>query len=122
MGLIECIIISTLRKLGRANLDRLAKIVFLVDRFGDLQAFNWDRIDLVITSPDLIGSVEQLTRNGVIRNIGDFLTLVNNDYDPGCGWIGSTVESTINYVLKKYGQLSDSELDDIVESVYEGVY
>ncbi|BDR92745.1 hypothetical protein [Vulcanisaeta souniana] len=122
MGLIECIIISTLKKLGRTSLDRLAKIVFLVDRFGDLQALNWDRIDLVITSPDLIGTVEQLTRNGVIKNIGDFLTLANNDYDPGCGWIGNTVESTINYVLEKYGQLSDGELDDIVESVYEGVY
>ncbi|ADY01041.1 hypothetical protein VMUT_0831 [Vulcanisaeta moutnovskia 768-28] len=122
MSLIECIVVSALRRLGRVSLDRLAKVIFLVDKLGGFDTFNWDRIDLVITSPEFISVIEQLTKTGVVKTIGDFIIPLNNDYDPGCGWLENTVQSIIDYVIKKYGGLSDGELDDVIESIMEGVY
>ncbi len=122
MGLIECIVVDALRRLGRVSLDRLAKIVFLVDRLGGFEAFNWDRIDLVLTSPEFISVIERLVKAGVVKTVGDFVIPIDNDYDPGCGWLENSVKSTINYVINKYGGLSDGELDDVVDSIMEGVY
>ncbi|ADN51802.1 hypothetical protein [Vulcanisaeta distributa] len=122
MGLIECIVVDALRRLGRVSLDRLAKIVFLVDRLGGFEAFNWDRIDLVLTSPEFISVIERLVKSGVVKTMGDFVIPIDNDYDPGCGWLENSVKSTINYVVSKYGGLSDGELDDVVDSIMEGVY
>jgi len=122
MGLIECVVYSVLRRLGRVSMDRLAKVIFLVDRLGGFDAFNWDRIDLVITSPEFLNAVEELTKLGILRVINDLVMLANSNYDPGCGWLRDRVESVTEFVLNKYGNLSDGELDDVVEAVLEGVY
>ncbi|WP_054857182.1 hypothetical protein [Vulcanisaeta sp. JCM 16159] len=122
MSLIECIVVNALRRLGKINLDRLAKIVFLIDKLGEYEAFNWDYIDLVLTSTEFINTIEKLTRDGVVKLIGNFIIPLNNDYDPGCGWLENTVNTTINYVVNRYGGLTDNELDDVIESIMEGVY
>ncbi|WP_243676001.1 hypothetical protein [Vulcanisaeta distributa] len=103
MSLIECIVVNALRRLGKVNLDRLAKIVFLIDKLGEYEAFNWDYIDLVLTSTEFINTIEKLTRDGVVKLIGNFIIPLSNDYDPGCGWLENTVNSTINYVVNRYG-------------------
>ncbi len=120
--MIECIVVNALRRLGKINLDRLAKIVFLIDKLGEYEAFNWDYIDLVLTSTEFINTIEKLTRDGVVKLIGNFIIPLNNDYDPGCGWLENTVNTTINYVVNRYGGLTDNELDDVIESIMEGVY
>ena len=122
MGLIECIIYNVLRRLGGASMDRLAKVVFLIDKFGGFETFNWDRIDLVITSPELLNTLEEMTKLGILKITNNLVTLTNNNYDPGCGWLKNRVETTTEFVLNKYGNLSDGELDDVVEAVLEGVY
>ena len=122
MGLIECLVITALRRLGRVSLDRLAKIVFLIDRLGGFEALDWERIDLVLTSPEFISTIEKLTKAGVIKTVGNFVTSLENNYDPGCGWLESSVRSMTDYVINKYGNLSDGELDEVVDSIIEGVY
>ena len=122
MGLIECIVVDVLRRLGKVSMDRLAKIIFLIDKLGGFEAFNWDRIDLVLTSPEFISVIENLTKAGVVKAVGDFIIPMSNDYDPGCGWLENSVNSIIDYVINRYGTLSDGELDDVVDSIMEGVY
>lgn len=99
-------------------------MVFLIDRLGGgFEAFNWDRIDLVLTSPEFISVIERLTKAGVVKTVGDFIIPLDNNYDPGgCGWLENSVKSAIDYVINKYGGLSDGELDDVVDSIMEGVY
>jgi hypothetical protein len=122
MGLIECMVYRTLEKLGRVSMDRLAKVVFLIDKLGGFESLDWDRIDLVITSPEFINIIEELTRLGVLKITDNHVILTNNNYDPGCGWLEGKVRLTVDFVLSKYGDLSDGELDDVIESVLEGVY
>ena len=122
MGLIECLIITALRRLGRASMDRLAKIVFLIDRLGGFEALDWERIDLVLTSPEFLSAIERLTKDGVIKAVGNFITALDNNYDPGCGWFENSVKSATDYVINKYGNLSDGELDEVIDSILEGVY
>ena len=122
MGLIECLVITALRRLGRVSLDRLAKIVFLIDRLGGFEALDWERIDLVLTSPEFLSAIERLTKDGVIKAVGNFITALDNNYDPGCGWLENSVKSATDYVINKYGNLSDGELDEVIDSILEGVY
>ena len=122
MSLIECLIITALRRLGMVSLDRLAKIVFLIDRLGNFEAFDWERIDLVLTSPEFLSTIERLTKDGVIKAAGSFITVLDDNYDPGCGWLEDSVKSETDYVINKYGNLSDGELDEVIESILEGVY
>ncbi len=115
-------VVNAIRRLGRVSLDRLARITFLIDKLGGFEVFNWSKVDLVITSPEFISTVEQLIKKGVIKSIGDFIVPIDANYDPGCGWLEGRVNSTLDYVVKKYGGLSDGELDDVVNAVFEGVY
>nr|KJR71677.1 MAG: hypothetical protein TU36_06605 [Vulcanisaeta sp. AZ3] len=122
MDLTECIVISILKRIGRTSIDRLARLTFLVDRLGGFEAFDWDRVDLVITSPTFLDLIEKMESNNTTKRIENFIILMNNDYEPDCGWLKDRINSTIDYVINKYGSLNDEELEDAVETIYEGVY
>lgn len=124
MDLGKCLIMYVLRNFDFISVDRLANLVFLVDRLGNYNAFNWTRIDLIISSDEFLSLMEELKSNGVVKENNGFISIVNKNIDDAlsrdCGWLSSNVKSTVSFVLSKYGSLSDSALSDVVESIFEG--
>ncbi|WP_069807241.1 hypothetical protein [Vulcanisaeta thermophila] len=126
MDLGRCLIINVLRRFNFISIDKLANLVFIVDRVGNYNAFSWSRVDLVITSDEFLDTFEGLVRDGVIRvnnglvsmsGVGNVEDLLNRE----CGWLRGSVDSTVSFVIREYGPLNDDELSDIVESMFEGV-
>lgn len=124
MDLGRCLIMYVLRNFNFISIDRLANLVFLVDKFGNYNAFNWSKIDLIVTSDEFLSLIEELVRDGIIKINNGFINMVNKDIkdflNRDCGWLSENVGSTVSFILSRYGSLDDGALSDVVNSVFEG--
>jgi hypothetical protein len=107
-----------LSRVGVVSLDRFVFLVFLVDHMGGFGAFDWGWVDMVLSSDSLLESLESLMREGYVKVMGGVVSGLGGGAD--CGWLLGRVSATVDYVLGRFGSLSDDELRVLVESVFRG--
>jgi len=111
-------VLSVLSRVGVVGVDRLAFLVFLVDRMGGFGAFDWGWFDVVLSSSLFLDTLEGLAKEGILRITGGLVS--GSSGDPGCGWLLSDVSLVVDYVLGRFGSLGDDELRILAESLYRG--
>ena len=119
----ECLFLQTLLRLGsEISLKNLINIIFLVDVLGNFNVFNWCKVSGIVTSFELLELIDKYHNEKKILELSHdrvrICKSINiNDVRSVCGWLYEHINHRLDYILTRYGKLSEDELDELVHYI-----
>lgn len=110
----RCIVLDLIKMLnGSCNLDKLALLVFMVDKLSGFSLFTWSVENYLPISQDFLDTIENLKDDGYLIIDNGSVKVTKAKLDPSlCGnnWVYDRLVSYASEVINKYGNKDIDEL------------
>ncbi|MFP3282154.1 MAG: hypothetical protein RXR39_04115 [Caldivirga sp.] len=110
----RCVLLDMVRMLnGSCSIDKLALLMYMVDKLSGYFIFNWSIEDYMPISQDFLDTIENLRRGGYLDVNNGRVTITTLPFDVStCGnnWLYSRLISYVSEVVSKYRDKDVHEL------------
>jgi hypothetical protein len=106
---------------GSCSIDKLALLMYMVDKLSGYFIFNWSIEDYIPISQDFLDTIENLRKDGYLNVDNGRVTITTLPFDTstcGSNWLYSRLISYVSEVVSRY---RDKDVHELLSEIADTV-